>query len=206
MKKKEKQKKKYNKNDLQVLDSDYDFSKAFQKNDDMQTGDHGKKNIQSPKKVIKDKHGIKVLESLPDNKNITEELTREDFAQLLEQSFTNKTEKPEKKTVSMPLKKRLKRYPPVEAKLDLHGYSAAGAGIKVRSFIQNHKLQGFFTLKIIVGKGVHSQFGPVLPDIVEDIVKEMKKLDLIIWYEWDKKIKSKSGALIIYLKQFDQFE
>jgi len=106
----------------------------------------------------------------------------------------------------MPLKKRLKRYPPVEIELDLHGYNAIGAQVKTRSFISSCKQQGFFTVRIIVGKGLHSDLGPVLPDVVEDVVKEMKKQGLVIFYEWDKKKKPKSGAVIVYLKQFEQFD
>ena len=106
----------------------------------------------------------------------------------------------------MPVKKRLKRYPPVEVELDLHGYTAIGAQVKARSFIHSCKHQGYFTVRIIVGKGLHSDCGPVLPDVVEDVLKEMKKQDLVISYEWDKRKKSKSGAVIVYLKQFEQFE
>ena len=58
----------------------------------------------------------------------------------------------------------------------------------------------------VVGKGLHSDLGPVLPDVVEDVLKEMKKQGLVIFYEWDKKKKSKSGAVIAYLKQFERFE
>ena len=106
----------------------------------------------------------------------------------------------------MPLKKRLKRYPPVEIQLDLHGFNAIGAGMKAKSFIISCKQQGYFTLRIIVGKGLHSELGPVLPDIIEDLLKQMKNQDQIIFYEWDKKKKSQSGAVIVYLKQFEQFD
>ena len=78
--------------------------------------------------------------------------------------------------------------------------------MKTRSFIHSCKQQGYFTLRLIVGKGLHSDLGPVLPDVVEDVLHDMKKHNLIIWYEWDKKKKSKSGAIIVYLKQFDRYE
>jgi hypothetical protein len=57
-----------------------------------------------------------------------------------------------------------------------------------------------------VGKGLHSDLGPVLPDVVEDVLKEMKKQHQVIWYEWDKKKKSTSGAVIVFIKHFEQFE
>ena len=191
--------KKLDKNDLPVLDSGHDFLKAFEKKD--------KKEIKADKKKIQvNKHGVQVLDALPDDWNFTKNRIKENFAELLEESFKNGEVKPAKKISPMPVKKRLKRYPPVEVELDLHGYNAISAQVKARSFIHSCKQQGFFTLRIIVGKGLHSDIGPVLPDIVEDVVREMKKQDLVLWFEWDKKKKIKSGALIVYLKQFERFE
>ncbi|WP_299978972.1 Smr/MutS family protein [Desulfobacula sp.] len=189
--------KKQNKNDLPIFDSDHDFLKAFEKKNEIKT---------DKKKIQTNKHGVQVLDTLSDNRNFIENRGKEDFAELLEESFKNGEVKPAKKTSSMPVKKRLKRYPPVEVELDLHGYNAIGAQVKTRSFIHSCKHQGFFTLRIIVGKGLHSDLGAVLPDVVEDVCKEMKKQNLVIWYEWDKKKKSKSGAVIVYLKQFERFE
>ncbi len=102
----------------------------------------------------------------------------------------------------MPLKKRIKRYPSPEAELDLHGFTALGAGIKTRSFVLNCKHQGYFTLRLIVGKGLHSDLGPVLPDVVEDLLQALKKDNIVLAYEWEQRSKFKSGAVIVYLKQF----
>jgi DNA-nicking Smr family endonuclease len=206
-KKKKKEKihlKKQNKNDLPILDSDEDFLRAFNKKDDKKTTYLEDDFIDPPQKNQKNKHGMPVIDPQSNDPNLTEE--KVDFAQLLEESFTKQRAKPAKKPSPVPVKKRLKRYPPVEAELDLHGYNAIGAQVKTRTFIISCKQQGFFTLRIIVGKGLHSDLGPVLPDVVEDVVKEMKKQDQLIFYEWDKKNKCKSGALIVYLKQFEQFE
>ncbi|NOX35519.1 MAG: Smr/MutS family protein, partial [Deltaproteobacteria bacterium] len=74
------------------------------------------------------------------------------------------------------------------------------------SFILTCRRQGFFTIRIIVGKGLHSDFGPVLPDVVEDVLNEMKNQNQVIFYKWEKKTKSKSGAVIVYLKQFEGFK
>lgn len=186
--------KKRNKNNPPVLDSDQDFLAAFEKKDN---------GHDQQEKMGKES---KVLDKSPGETDTMGSAVKEDFAQLLEESFKNKNFKPIKKTYAIPLKKRLKRYPPVERVLDLHGYTAIGAQIKTTSFINTCKLQGFFTLKIIVGKGRHSDFGPVLPDVVEDVVKEMKKQSLVLWFEWEKKTKASSGALIVYLKQFERFE
>lgn len=208
MVKKEKKQKKplkqQNKNDLPVFDSDHDFLRAFIKNDEINTTHKEDNGIDPPKKIQINKHGIEVIDTLPIDNNLTE--TKENFSELLEESFKKRKVKSENKPSPMPVKKRLKRYPPVEADLDLHGYNTIGAQVKTRSFITSCKHQGFFTLRIIVGKGLHSATGPVLPDVVEDVVRQMKKQDQVIFYEWDKKKKTRSGALIVYLKQFEQFE
>ena len=198
--------KKQDKNNLPIFDSDHDLLKAFEKKDEINT--YNRKNIfnEHKKNNQTNKHGVKVLDNLPEEKKMAENSIKEDFAELLEEFFENGKAKPLKKLSSMPVKKRLKRYPPVEVELDLHGYNAIGARVKTMSFIQSCKHQGFFTLRIIVGKGLHSDLGPVLPDVVEDVVREMKKQDLVLWFEWDKKKKAKSGALIVYLKQFERFE
>ncbi len=195
---------KRNKNALPIFDSDHDFLKAFEKPEKINSDiiDPDKKKIRKENQI--DKHGIKVLDIQAGDKDFTENSV--DFAELLEESFKKGKEKSVKKISSMPVKKRIKRYPPVEAELDLHGYTAIGAQVKARSFIHSRKHQGFFTIRIIVGKGLHSDLGPVLPDVVEQVLQEMKKQNLVIWYEWDKKKKSKSGAVIVYLKQFEQFE
>ncbi len=182
-----------NKNRLPVLDSDEEFLKAFTKKD-------------KPKTAVQKKSTFKDAAEEQDREDNDDSLENEDFATMLEESFKIKKSKPIGKPKPLPLKKRLKRYPGVELELDLHGYNAIGAQLKLRSFIQTCKHQGFFTIRIIVGKGLHSEDGAVLPDIVEDELKEMKKQNLVIFYEWDRKKKRTSGAIIVYLKQFEQYE
>ena len=124
-----------------------------------------------------------------------------DFSILLEASI-KQNRLPRHVPKPMPLKRRLKRYPPPEADLDLHGFTAIGAQAKARSFITSAHVQGFFTLRIIVGKGLHSESGPVLPHVVEDLLKEMKKEDIILSYKWEGGKRSKFGAVLVYLKRF----
>ena len=102
----------------------------------------------------------------------------------------------------VPLKKRLKRYPPPQKILDLHGDTASTAELKAETYIRTCKRNGIFTLRIVVGRGLHSQWGPVLPDIIEDLLIKLKKQDIVLWFNWDRKKKSRSGSLIVYLKQF----
>lgn len=200
-KKEKKPLKNQHRNALPIFDSDQDFLKAFTEKEDRKTNYLENNFIEPSRKNQKNKHGIRVIGPLPCDGDFSED--KKEFAELLEESLKQKKAKPAPKPLPMPVKKRLKRYPPVEIDLDLHGFTAIGAQVKTRSFIQSCKYQGVFTVRIIVGKGLHSDIGPVLPDIVEDVVKEMKQQDQVLFYEWDKKKKRKSGALIVYLKQFE---
>ncbi|WP_035237405.1 Smr/MutS family protein [Desulfobacter vibrioformis] len=166
------------KNDLPKLASDKDFLSAFLRDEQEASAD-------------------KTAEQAPAD---TE--PEADFSTLLE-AFLKQNCPPRHAPKPMPLKRRLKRYPPPEADLDLHGFTAIGARVKTRSFISNAHVQGFFTLRIIVGKGLHSEGGPVLPHVVEDLLKEMKKENIVLAYEWEGRKKSKSGSVLVYLKRFD---
>jgi len=191
--------KKRNKHDLPVFHSDEDFIKAFEKKARDETSDEtGEGRISRPG-GIKPVHRV---ENEPESGGEPEE----DFEVLLEESFRKGRAKPLKKPPPVPLEKRLKRYPPPEKALDLHGYTAIGAEVRSRSFIHSCQQQGFFTIRIIVGRGRHSNEGAVLPDVVEDVAREMKNQGLVIGFDWDNKVKAKSGALIVYLKQFDRFD
>jgi len=206
------------KNDLPKLASDKDFIEAFLmdgEKDLKENQEKSKRHVESKKKL--NKHGLPFLddyETWMNEKLDSDNLSRvaeqdaaepepeEAFSTLLEASLKNhrpscKAPKP------MPLKRRLKRYPPPEATLDLHGFTAIGAQVKARSFISSAHTQGFFTLRIIVGKGLHSEDGPVLPHVVEDLIKEMKKDNIVLSYKWEGVKKTKFGAVLVYLKRFD---
>ena len=161
----------------------------------------------------KDKHGIHILDhsgSLPeiflqDNENND----NGNFSDLIDSALKGKSyqalmrEKRDKPSPSpVPLKKRLKRYPPPQKLLDLHGDTASMAEIKADSYIRTCRRNGVFTLRIVVGKGLHSAYGAVLPDVIEDLLIKLKKEGVVLWFQWDRKKKSASGALIVYLKQF----
>ena len=207
------------KNALPKLASDKDFLDAF-----LMDGEESLKEKQEksnkpvkPKKNL-NKHGLPFLDDYETwmNKNIDSKTLSDDeiaeqeaadpetevaFSTLLEASL-KQNRPPRHAPKPMPLKRRLKRYPPPEADLDLHGFTAIGAQIKARTFISSAHVQGFFTLRIIVGKGLHSEDGPVLPHVVEDLLKEMKKENIVLSYEWEGGKRSKFGAVLVYLKRF----
>ncbi len=172
------------KNKLPVLEPDHDFYKAFK--------------IETAEKALR--------EDLP----ISSDSGTDDFLTLLESSLNKKStsrilqEKQSKNPPGpMPFHKRIKRYPPPECDLDLHGYQALGAQIYADSHIRTRHLQGIFTMRIIVGRGLHSEFKAVLPDTIEDLLVKLKKEGIVFHFEWEKRKKSLSGAIIVYLKQFN---
>ncbi len=223
----QKKSKKLTKNDLPVLNSDQDLFSAFMDTPQSDCSEDTKKLSQKDRAVPRlNKHGLPVIEEFeaqflstadrlsesvpsesgesaaPEDRDDQEEL-EENFEILFEASLKQKINSAKKKPSPMPIKKRIKRYPPPEADLDLHGFTALGAELKAKAFISTCKHQGYFSLRIIVGKGLHSDLGPVLPDVIEDLLKIMKKQNIVLAYEWDQQKKSKSGALVVYLKQFD---
>ena len=103
-------------------------------------------------------------------------------------------------TRHLTLKERLKRYPKPQGQLDLHGLTATQAEQRTESYLHTAHADGLFTLRIIVGKGLHSESGAVLPDVVEDRLNRLKRDGLVMTYRWDKGVKRKSGAVIVYLE------
>lgn len=134
----------------------------------------------------------------------------ENFTDMLESSLRGKSESAmlrEKKDKHlpqpMPLKKRLKRYPPPQKQLDLHGFTAIRAQSYAEQYLRRMWRNGFFTVSIIVGRGIHSEAGAVLPGVVEDLLLKLKREGVVLWFEWDRKKKTTSGALMVYLKHFE---
>jgi hypothetical protein len=56
-----------------------------------------------------------------------------------------------------------------------------------------------WTLRIIVGKGLHSENGPVLPDVVEDTLSALQREGVVLAFRWEGRSKRRSGSVIVYL-------
>jgi DNA-nicking Smr family endonuclease len=94
---------------------------------------------------------------------------------------------------------RIRHYPLPQDEIDLHGYTAREAEEKTDMFIQNARHRGIRTLRIIVGKGLHSEGKAVLRDVVEDRLAYLKKKEAVLSFRWEKHNKLKSGSMIVYL-------
>jgi DNA-nicking Smr family endonuclease len=146
------------------------------------------------------------IENNVENENLEQD---ENFLELIENALKGKNrdsmmrEKSDKPLPEpVPLQKRLKRYPPPQDEMDLHGYNAKEAQSRTENYLRNCWRNGLFTVQIIVGRGIHSPYGAVLPDVVEDLLIRLKREGVLLWFEWDRRTKSQSGAVIAYLKQF----
>jgi DNA-nicking Smr family endonuclease len=135
--------------------------------------------------------------------------SEENFAQLFENSQTDTYQQQmlkEKKDISartkpsaLTVNERIKSFPVPQEELDLHGYTAMEAESRAETFIRNARLRRLRTVRVIVGKGLHSNGKAVLPNVVETKIIQLKQNRLVLSYKWEKKDKRKSGALIVYL-------
>jgi len=172
--------------------------------------------IPSPQPRL-DKKGIRVLDENHDfyqafitreeKKRKKPEPEKEDFAKLIRDYADNRNhdifykEKHHGALQNKPLTmaEQLKAFPGPQSELDLHGHTSAEAETITNSFIWNCRYRGLKTIRIIVGKGLHSENKAVLPDVVHSKLIELKQQKAVLAYKWEQKEKHKSGAIIVYL-------
>ncbi|PID78211.1 MAG: hypothetical protein CSA18_02665 [Deltaproteobacteria bacterium] len=203
-----KSKPKTNKNNIPLLKKNEDFTKTFKKNKPLEKIPKKILNIsETKKKFQKNKNGIKIINDYSD---IYEHFLNEKTSEIsktktfyAKESSLLREKKEALKPKPVHLAKRLKRYPKPELTLDLHGFTSIQARLKIENFILSAFEKGYFTLRIITGKGIHSQAGAVLPDITEDVVKSLVTQKKVLSYSWENKKKSKSGSIIVYLNRFN---
>lgn len=88
----------------------------------------------------------------------------------------------------------------VEREVDLHGLTATQATRRARSFLHTQKLRGSHLLRIITGKGLHSEGPAVLRDAIEAVVRELRGEKEIAGFWWESGKKETSGALLVRLR------
>lgn len=128
----------------------------------------------------------------------------EKFADLFEDSFSKDTlenalkeKQPDACNRNQPVIKKAKTSPPPQDEIDLHGCTAHEAEVKVQSFILSAKNKGLHTVRIITGKGLHSQGKAILPELTETMMRLFKKENLITSFAWEKK--SGNGSMLVSL-------
>lgn len=129
------------------------------------------------------------------------------FARMLEETLAGKTreilmaEKREGLPADGPptLAQRLKTYPPPQDELDLHGHTGPEAAERTEAFIRQAHRSGKRTVLIIVGRGTHSEGRPVLPDVVETRLADLRRKGLLLAFEWERLGRRRGGAIVAYL-------
>jgi DNA-nicking Smr family endonuclease len=155
------------------------------------------------------KQGVKKLSIEDDLFNDIEEENEpeESFDELLEKSLSDissqnlikKKKAASSEKIELSKSTKLSKYPGPQDEIDLHGLKGDEAELKADFFIRDSKARGLVTIRIIVGKGTHSEGRAVLPDIVEGKIIDLKRDGHIHTFKWEKGKKLKSGAVIIYL-------
>lgn len=93
-----------------------------------------------------------------------------------------------------------KDYPRPQDELDLHNFTGEEARRKTESYVRNSQRNKLKTIRIITGKGIHSENAKaVVRGTVSETVIKLKKEGLISDYEWESKAEQRSGAIIVYL-------
>lgn len=97
-----------------------------------------------------------------------------------------------------PVPARKAEYPPPQDEMDLHGATALEAAERVVAFIQLAKARRLRTVRIIVGKGKHSEAGPVLPRVAKEEIARLKREKQVFAFDWERG-RRESGAIVVYL-------
>jgi DNA-nicking Smr family endonuclease len=171
------------------------------------------KRSPAPPSKRKDKKGFAVLSDRADLYELFGEQKKEskgddDFSRLFEASMMDQGQRRmlnEKKRQQNPALKpltvneRIKVYPAPQQELDLHGFTSIQAQKLCDTFIARARVNDILTVRIIVGKGLHSEGRAVLRDVIEKRIIQFKQQGWVLSYKWEQKDKRKSGALIVYL-------
>ncbi|MDF1614131.1 Smr/MutS family protein [Desulfurivibrio dismutans] len=98
-----------------------------------------------------------------------------------------------------PLDQRRQKPLPPQEELDLHGLTTPEAEKAIKRFVSGCRELRLTTLRIITGKGLHSQGPPVLPPVAEATLETLKEDKKVASFHWEKKRHKRGGALIVYL-------
>jgi DNA-nicking Smr family endonuclease len=152
------------------------------------------------------KNASKEVSSVPDRPRVDSTRVDNDSAAFLDavgsMEKTFKDEWPEDEPAQQAVPRRMRQVERGQLKpedeLDLHGLSIAVASEKVDFFLQDAIYQGFKTVLIITGKGLHSSDGPVLRQAVEKLLGQQREL-VIEWGVAPRRYGG-DGALVVFLR------
>lgn len=88
----------------------------------------------------------------------------------------------------------------IDGEIDLHGLTRVAAIEKFNFSLQNARFQGWRTLLVITGQGLHSSEGPVIRDAIEDLLRRDLPTEVLEWSRAPQR-HGGQGALILFLRQ-----
>lgn len=95
----------------------------------------------------------------------------------------------------------IKQYPAPQDELDLHNHTGEEAKRALYFFINNSHRNGLKAVRIITGKGAHSDEGKsVLRGVAEEKIIQLKRQGIVLDYRWEQGKREKSGSIIVYIK------
>jgi DNA-nicking Smr family endonuclease len=156
----------------------------------------------------RDKHGLTILDRDDDLSVLFGgEERRETFAAIMGESLATadfQAGVQEKKGVAaggrrLPLHERLRKFPGPQAEIDLHGCTAREAELQLESFVRTAFQKGLRTIRIITGKGLHSEGEAVLPVVAEGGIRALKREKMVLACRWEGGNRTNSGSVLVYL-------
>jgi DNA-nicking Smr family endonuclease len=136
-------------------------------------------------------------------------LTDEDFDALMNAATSREATRSAKKekqsgsadTEQPTLKNLIDNYPkePKDT-LDLHGYFEQESARRAENFLRASKVNGYETVRIITGKGIHSPQGrAIIRGAVARLLEQLKAQGLIFHFKWEQQREQSSGSVLVYL-------
>jgi len=121
---------------------------------------------------------------------------KDDFSKLLEE-YSDIDFEIHKREKSSTLEEQKQFFKPVDIRpdhtLDLHGMLKDEALRKVEITVKDMKARGYVKLRIITGKGKHSENEPVIPDAVDDLLIKLKREGVVRTISWENRVVKGSG-------------
>lgn len=151
------------------------------------------------------KHGLPVLDTIDDLQTLFEggldPKTAGDFATLFEEedvesalpAIVREKEPADPGRRGRPGSEKVA--PQVE--LDLHGHTAQKAEDRTESFILSAAGHGLQCVRIITGKGLHSEGPAVLPAVVEGKLCELQRKKIVRAFQPEKR---SGGSIVVFLR------
>lgn len=127
---------------------------------------------------------------------------RTEFVTLLECYLDPRQERdePKYKRPAMPENRgSCKHLPPPQEQLDLHGLTAEEAQRGIRCCVGQCRRVGLSPLRIITGKGLHSEGEPVLPTVAHSTLEELRDAKEIKDFTWERKGRRRGGSIIVFI-------